>query len=381
MQLKYYLFLSLSLCIGCLKAQVVTSPQISILTISPGKDLYSVFGHTAIRVRDNNSSRDLVFDFGTFDFDTPGFYLKFIRGKLDYALSVRPFDHFKQPYLITGQSVYEQVLDLTPTQAQYINNKLIENYRPENRFYPYDFFFDNCATRITDLLENTFDHQLSLDSTLFQSQSFRELLKPYLQNQPWTQLGINLILGLKADQEATIYQQTFLPDNLRLFLDAASISEGRPLVKQEQFIMPLKKEKFSPSTSPIWFFFGLLLIIILAIPFEISGKIALKVIDFLLFAFTGLAGCLFLFMWLGTDHLATHRNLDLMWAWPTHLIFAFGFLGNTKLNSWRKIYLSLFIISIVVFQFWPVSWSIRIFCIILGLRVVFHLIRSNSNTD
>ena len=144
--------------------------------------------------------------------------------------------------------------------------------------------------------------------------------------------------------------------------------------------MPLKKEKFSPRIYPIWFFFGLLLIIILAIPFEISGKIALKITEFLLFAFAGLAGCLFLFMWLGTDHLATHRNLDLMWAWPTHLIFAFGFLGNTKLNSLQKIYLSLFIISIVVFQFWPVSWSIRIFCIILGLRVGFHLIRSNPNT-
>jgi hypothetical protein len=133
------------------KQQLSDQAVISLITADPGEELYSLFGHSAIRVKDTVNNQDLVFNYGTFNFNTPNFYMKFTRGKLLYMLSIQQFDRFKRSYEYEKRDLKEQILNLTQDQKQAIFQFLLWNYQPENRYYKYDFFFDNCATRIRDV--------------------------------------------------------------------------------------------------------------------------------------------------------------------------------------------------------------------------------------
>ena len=134
--------------------------QISLLTCDPGDQLYSAFGHSAIRVLERTTGEDLVFNYGTFDFNTPYFYVKFTQRTLDYMLSVSTYERFLAEYNYYQRDVREQVLDLSPEQIERLVEFLQINYRPQNRFYRYDFFYDNCATRIRDVMDRVLGKQL-----------------------------------------------------------------------------------------------------------------------------------------------------------------------------------------------------------------------------
>ena len=358
-------------------------PQVSILTISPGKDLYSIFGHSAIRIQNGPDGQDLVFDFGTFDFNTPGFYLKFIRGQLDYALSVRLFSDFQKPYLETGQSVFEQVLDLDPKQALQFNHLLRQNLLPENRFYPYDFFFDNCATRITDLLRAALDQNLRVRRDRENvTASFRELVSPYLKDRPWIHLGIDLILGPRANEKADLYQRTFLPDHLNLFLSSSLIVD-RPLVKKSHLLITgFTQNKSTKTVPPTWVFFFLFVLSFIFSFWEFKGWITLKVWDISLFLIAGLIGSVLLFMWIFTDHQATHANTNLGWAWPTHLLFAASSLKPDQFQLSRKIYclsFTFFLILVFFSGIIPLQYPLSIFLLMgtLWFRSLFTIFKEN----
>src|SRR5690606_31625041 len=126
--------------------------RISLLTCTPGSELYSVFGHSALRVVDSNAVTDIVYNYGTFDFNDPNFYSKFVRGKLNYYLSTEYFRDFVYGYRLEGRGITEQVLLLTAEEKLALKKFLRENLKPENRHYAYDFFLDNCTTRLRDLI-------------------------------------------------------------------------------------------------------------------------------------------------------------------------------------------------------------------------------------
>lgn len=300
--------------------------QISLLTCSPGEELYSTFGHTAVRVKDSTTGMDIVFNYGTFEF-SPDFYAKFIQGKLLYYLSVDEFPNFMYQYQMESRSVVEQPLQLSCSEERQLFSALRWNAEEQNRYYLYDFLYDNCTTRARDIIAKNTSTPVVFPNILPREvPTFRDLIHTYLDlgGQYWSKLGIDMLLGAKLDRQVTNQQSMFLPDYLKRGLDGSRVQQ-RPLVTTTLPVLtmpsPLNKGSlFRPAVI-----FSLLLV--MAVGLQLARKRwsarALKVLDTALFLFLGLAGMLLLFMWFGTDHRVTQNNYNLLWALPTHLAVAF----------------------------------------------------------
>lgn len=347
------------------------SVRISLLTCSPGEELYSTFGHTAVRVADYRTGTDLVYNYGTFEF-SPDFYVQFIQGKLRYYLSVEPFADFLYSYQWESRSVVEQVFQLSCTDRQALLQALQVNAQEENKYYLYDFLFDNCTTRPKELLQNTVRDSIRWQNILpGERLTFRNQIHSYLDSggQYWSKLGIDLLLGAKLDRQVTNHEAMFLPDYLLKGLDHASIN-GRPLVTPPQPVLqmpsPLNKGSlFRPSVV-----FSLLLVIVLVLYFIKKGwaKGILNILDFGLFFLAGLAGFILIYMWTGTDHVVTQNNYNILWALPTHLVAAFMLRSNKKwVTFYFKAAFVLHLLFLLGWAFWPQQLNVGLIPIILLL--------------
>ena len=309
------------------EAQKTCGLRISILTCSPGDELYMTFGHSAIRVTDSFQRVDNVFNYGTFNFDDPGFYSKFIRGKLDYMLSVSTFSDFIYEYQVEKRSVAEQELNLGCSEKQRLYAALIQNYQGPSRFYKYDFLLDNCTTRERDLLKK-YAVDFHVKSAITPpGTSFRDLIHAYLDKggQPWSKLGIDILLGSPVDRQTTNDGAMFLPD---FFMKAVDSSKGETgdLVLHKQSL--LNGNSYNPSTLekyiPLMLFsIVALFIFLMSIHTARWAVVTTRVLDSLLFYLTGIIGMVILFMWVATDHSMCRNNLNILWALPTHFIAAF----------------------------------------------------------
>ncbi|WP_439880804.1 Lnb N-terminal periplasmic domain-containing protein [Pontibacter sp. MBLB2868] len=359
--------------------QLSPAAKISLITCSSGNDLYAVFGHSAVRVQDPASGMDIIFNYGTFDFNEPNFYLKFARGKLNYKLSVAYFSDFLYSYTMDNRSVYEQVLNLTPEQRQKYWNFLTNNYLPENRFYLYDFFFDNCATRIRDGLEATFpNNQIKFNISQFDKDyTFRNLIDLYLPPQPWGDFGIDLALGAKIDREATPYEYMFLPDYLsKGFANATIEQNGQsvPLTNLPQavYLQDTSRLPETPLFTPFLLCWVLLVLVLAFTAYDFMNRRRSRGLDFTLFLVTGFLGLMFLLLWFATDHQATANNYNLMWGIPTHLIAAF-YIGRREMPKWMGTYLLITAIIaallVVAWPWWPQEFNMAFLPIVLSLGV------------
>jgi hypothetical protein len=332
--------------------------QISILTCSPGHELYSTFGHSAVRIVDENNNFDWVFNYGTFNFNTPNFYGKFIKGRLDYQLTIEEFKNFKYFYNKDKRDVYEQVLDLSLTEKQQIFDFLMWNAKEENKYYLYDFFWDNCATRIRDIFID-----LYADTLVFPERnwniSFRDMIDYYLDDTPWTHFGINLVLGLPADSIVDNYYVQFLPDYMDTVFQSTIIQKDTSysIVKERnQIISAQVKDEIGLKRyfSPTYVFWGLFLIIGLVTFFEFKNKKRFYGIDaFLLFLF-GFIGIFIAFLWFGTEHRGANYNLNIIWALPIHFIAAIILLFNKKSNFINKYLFVTGIYTLIFLPFWNI---------------------------
>lgn len=300
--------------------------RITLLTCAPGAELYSTFGHTAIRVQDNTTGADEVYNYGTFEFDDD-FYSKFVKGKLLYSLAVQSFPDFLYQYQMESRSVIEQELSFTCVQKEALLAALQTNALPQNRSYRYDFLFDNCTTRARDMADSGSSARLVFKNLLPENPlTFRDHIDVYLNkaNQDWSQLGIDLLLGAKMDREANNREAMFLPDNLMIAFDSA-VADTKPLVSAKQTILDMPSlASESLLITPI-IAFTILLVIFCGLTFTHnpwSDKI-LSALDFILFFILGLIGVLLVFMWAGTDHALCANNYNLLWALPTNLVAAF----------------------------------------------------------
>lgn len=331
--------------------------EISLLTMSAGADLYSKFGHSAIRIVDPKLRIDQVYNYGIFDFDEPNFYVKFVRGKLKYKLGVQPYRQVIQAYRYYKRNLVEQKFNLNPAQKQQVFDFLTTNYRPENRYYLYDFFYDNCATRIRDVIDSVLVDKISYEiDSLEKNKTFRQLLDEYIGDLLWTDFGMDLILGLPADDIANYQHQMFLPDYLQLGFEFARVqdSTARNLLQAEKMpvVQVYQPKVESPFwTSPVTIFWGLLGLTFLLIV-VLKRHWINKWLHFLIFMATGLAGCLMLFMWLGTDHHATTHNLNLLWANPLHLLTAFDVFRTKIPSRSRRFFFITGIINVLILLFW-----------------------------
>jgi len=341
--------------------------HVSLLTFDPGTEAYTVWGHTAIRIRDEARGMDVVFNYGTFDFDEPYFLLKFLRGKLNYSLSFAPLDKVLYYYKHYKRGIHEQVLNLSPEEKNRLYNLLLENYKPENRYYKYDFFFDNCSTRPLNILEKSIDGKLILGQSK-DRYTFRELLDNQIKDYKWLDFGIDLIIGNKADKIPTDKQSAFLPLNLMHRISKAKIqiatpgilssrnaptnATTKPLVIKEKTILKFKnKAKATPwFISPIWIFTYLFLLEIVIFYFSYrKGQILYKRYDFLWFFIAALGGLIIVFLWFFTDHQATKNNWNLLWLNPLYILL---FFRKTRKAAAYILNILLFI-TLVAYSFIP----------------------------
>ncbi len=318
--------------------------DVSILTIGPGANLYDKFGHSAFRVHDRSTQIDYVFNYGTYDFNTPNFYTKFARGKLLYSLSVETYDNFYARYVQQNRWVKEQVLNLTPDQEIAMFEYLKNNSLPENRKYKYDFFYDNCATKIRDVLVDVMDENIQYkDSLPFEAKTFRELIQQNVHYNSWGSLGMDVGIGAVTDVTATAWEHQFLPDYVYEAAKIATVTkEGQEsaLVKTENFLFENSpEEEQHPFLGSPLFVFGIIGLVILLITYrDYRNQTRSRFLDSLIFLITGFVGVVLLLLWLATDHTATANNYNMLWAFPFSVIFTFA-IGRKSPKRWLRKYI------------------------------------------
>ncbi len=352
MRLKKYLFLLL-LAHGLLcfsqRPTLSSLAKVSILTVGTADELHSKFGHTAIRLQDPSINLDIVYNYGLFDFDDPSFYVKFTRGKLDYRLGRQKFKDFLFNYQLENRWVKEQVLRLNEEQRTKLFAFLENNYRPENRYYKYDFLFDNCSTRIPAALQSVLGDDWKLDyDHLKAAYTFRELIHQNLEVNSWSNFGIDLALGSVIDRKATPWEHLFLP--LYLFKQLPhSVIDGEALVTSHSRLLaerPVEKSENFFLSPLFWLSFCLLAVLYMTYR-DTKRQARSRWLDFSLFLVSGLAGMLILFLWFATDHLATKMNFNALWAFAPNLLVAFVILKR-QLPAWVKTYLWIVILLLLL---------------------------------
>jgi len=355
----FFLVFILSIGINKLNAQVLSAQaEISIITCAPGKDLYSTFGHSAIRIKDPAVRMDNVYNYGTFNFETPNFYIKFMRGQLDYMLSVAPYRYFVISYMNENRWIKEQVLDLNRTQKNEVYSYLQNNALPENMYYRYDFFMDNCATRVKDVIKDVLKDDLILPETITnKNETYRDLLYKYIKDKRWVRFGINLALGHPTDKVVNTEESTFLPDYLETAFDKAVIKvngESKSIVKEKHFLFEAKNKSIRESEisifSPIVLFSVILFIFLGLTILEFRNKKYYLIADKTLFFILGLVGFVILVLWFGTEHAAVVNNQNVIWTMPLFLIAAFRLKKiNKSCLKWFFLIMSgIILISLII---------------------------------
>ena len=341
------------------KAELGPGARFSVITCGPGTDLYATFGHSAFRLTDPGKGMDWVYNYGTFDFNTPNFYTKFAKGQLPYALSKQRFENFLYTYQLENRWVREQLLDLSKAETESLYAFLEENHKPENRYYRYDFLFENCATKIPEILANvlgpglvyTYDH-------IGDPLSFRELIQKNLRWNSWSSFGIDLALGAVIDRQAEGSEYAFLPEYVESQIQHASLGKS-PLTPRGRVILDLPPPKaLSYFTATPLFWMLLLLGLTLAITWiDFRNDTRSRVLDFFLLFLTGVRGLIIAFLWFFTDHNATVWNANLLWAFPLNLALAFIMLFPLlKAGQLRMLFRILLGLLLLV----PVIWILKI---------------------
>ncbi|MBQ2193304.1 MAG: DUF4105 domain-containing protein [Prevotella sp.] len=316
------------------------SVEVSLLTCQPHEEIYSLYGHTALRYHDLKRNEDWAFNYGIFNFHAPHFVLRFVFGLTDYELGVIPTDIFKQEYRRFGSQVTEQVLNLTNEEKHAIHKALYENYRPENRVYRYNYFYDNCTTRARDMVERNINGQVRYQDNPDYEPTYREMVRECTMAHPWATWGNDFLLGIKADLKTDQRQQEFLPNNLLHDFARAQIirTDGRyvPLVKETRQIVPsgvqIVEQDFplTPTECAII----LLIISLLVFAYEWKKRRTLKWWDILLMTMQGLMG-LVLFVMIFSQHPTTSINLQILLFNPLPLFYIYNMYRRKKTHYWN----------------------------------------------
>jgi hypothetical protein len=339
--------------------------QISILTCAPGEDVYTAWGHTAIRIIDSAKQTDVVYNFGTFDFNTPNFLVEFVKGNLNYFLSADNFQNFILEYQYYGRSIKEQVLILTDTEKINWQNALLKNLEGNNRYYLYNFITDNCTTRVKDGFYQFASMQVP-PSTI-KSYRTHVVEAPYQQGIPWIGLGIDVLLGAVSDKAPSAIQAGFLPD---LLFDQLAAQPGHIASTQNY---DFTKTTPTKPTDPIYYIIGLILVYLFVGKWNARWTVmTAKFLDIILLFIFGLGGLLLVYMSLFSKHTACHYNFNIDWIHPLYwiaLVFYFakpiwaGYLG-------RVFFIAT--IGLIAVSYWlPQSFSSSVY-LLMGLSLLLN---------
>ena len=347
--------------------QLSNKATVSVITCGPYNELYSTFGHSAFRVNDPKLGIDWVYNYGTFDFDAPNFYLNFAKGKLTYQLSKTDFNRFIYVYNYQKRWAKSQILNLTQEETQALFNFLENNAKPENKDYQYDFFYNNCATKIEDVIKEVLQNKVAFSNNHINThKSQRDLIEDYTKNQKWGKFGIDLALGSVIDGTATPDEYKFLPDYIYQAFENATITrDGQkvPLVIKNVELLKHSVNNSSTNFPPLLITLLIALFVIYITRKDDKKGKRRKWLDFTIYFITGLTGIIILLLWFATDHTATYKNFNFLWAFAPNLVVAFYLLKN-KIPKWILAYNILLILLIVavlilwIFKIQVFNWAI-----------------------
>ena len=352
------------------------SVEVSLLTCSPHEEIYSLYGHTALRWHDLSKGDDIAFNWGVFDFRKPFFVGRFVFGLTDYELGAYPYPLFRQEYMAYGSSITEQVIDLKPEEKMKLKEALVNNLQPENKVYRYNYFYDNCSLRPRDLIERCINGKVTYAPREDYQPTYREMVHDCVRNHPWAAFGNDMLLGIRADLKTDLRQQEFLPSNLMYDFDRATIYSGgeyRPLVKERRIALQagvqVIEEDFPLTPSQCaWILFILSAGIALI---EWKRKKRFKYWDALLMLVQGLAGCV-LFVMIFSQHPTTSLNLQLLLLNPLPLFFIPAVLRRRKSRWWTILPVMMVLFAIgSLFQHY--AEGMMIVALSLLIRVIINI--------
>ena len=370
-----------------LKAQQVTisdSAVISLITCSPGQEVYSKFGHTAIRINDASKGFDCVFNYGIFSFETSNFYYKFIKGETDYQLGIYETSYFLPEYKQRNSIVWEQILNMTVPEKRSLIKLLFENYELQNRIYRYNFVFDNCASRPRDKILASLKGYVKFN-TSNDAKTFRQWIGTYVGTDTWLKFGIDVIFGLDADKTATQSQSMFLPEVLMNEFQTAEVvdvkGESRKLVLDKKNLVnkdvsKVEVEKSFFDFKPISVSLFLLIVGVIVTFWDVSRKRHLKAFDSAMQIITGLGGVVIFFLMFFSTHPLVKWNLNILWLNPLNILL--GILIWIKSTRLRRVlfFYQIFNIVLLVSTLFAFALSVQTFNVATFPIVVLLMMRS-----
>ena len=356
----------------------IESTEISVLTCDPGNEIYSLFGHSALRIKNPINGQDLVVNWGLFEFSESQFQFgyDFAKGRLKYYMGIQLMSNFITEYRRSKRGIREQVLNLSNQEKYKIIQLLEENYKPENRKYKYEFFYDNCSSRLRDIIKKVFGENINFyQSPKSNKFTFRETIHLYLESFPWLKLGIDLVLGKKIDKLVSNENLMFLPLNVEEIFDKSLVENNgsiKNLVKSKNTLIESfeNKNKLNNIGFYSWILLAITLLLIvfkLDKAFEVWSSLNLFII--------GLLGIVLVFMWIGTDHNATKMNFNLLWASPFHFILIFCLIKESWNNfTYWYLILSLILIFTTILFWFTLTQEFNSFVkpIILELVIIYY---------
>ncbi len=363
------------------------SIRISLLTCASGGEIYSLFGHTAIRYENYTRGIDAVFNYGMFNFNSPNFILRFSLGETDYQLGVSSYLHFVNEYQFLGRDVWQQTLNLTQSEKERLVQQLEENYRPENRVYRYNFFYDNCATRPRDQIERAIEGTLQYADNMTDINTgtgFRDLLHHYSEGHPWSRFGMDLCMGSEADRPISRRTMMFVPFNLQAYFRETQITDTtgnvRPLISSEEKIVATGMTEADFRTggiTPLQTALLLFIVVAAATIYGLRKQKTLWGIDLLLFFAAGVAGCILAFLALFSQHPAVSPNYLLFVFHPLHLLCLPWMLCRVKKRR-KSLYMTA---NLTVLIFFMLLWAVipQRFPLTIVPLALCLLVRSASN--
>lgn len=369
--------------------QLSPQAEISILTVGPGAHFNDCFGHSAFRINDPVAGIDLAYNYGMFDTSEPGFYTRFAMGTQDYYLVAYDFKRFLGGYQAQNRWIKEQVLNLTRDETQHVFEFLEENRKPENRAYRYDPYFNNCATKMRDLVVDALGDDITFDhSHLKEPMSLRALTDENSFNHPWWDFGIDIALGTVIDGPAEPEEYMYLPDYVFEAYEHATITRDGsqiPAVKSSKVLFESDFYEIHKESIMPWMVFSVVAVLVIMITYlDYVKNRRSRWLDFLLMLLTGLAGLMVILLWFATSHKITANNLNILWAFLPNLVVGFLLLKKTP-PAWVRSYVRFLVILLLCMIFiWILKvqvYSVALLPIMAFLAVRYVFLWRRGLTD
>ncbi len=375
-----FLVVALSLATQAMKAQD-DSVRVKLVTFYPGSEVFSVYGHSELRVTwDGN---DWYFNYGVFDFNEPNFVYRFVKGEAEYLCAAIPPQYARAG--MEGRRMIEQELNLTPQQARQVRDFLVNNAQPGNNKYVYQYLGDNCSTRPRDIIEMAVGQTLRYP-VMTDTVTYRDMMTRYTRNYPWEQAGIDLILGSDLDKPLDMRQQMFIPMVLMDAMQGATVErDGQrvPLVKSRDVVVDASEQGTVLPPTP-WYLHPLtaaivLLTIVVAITIaDLRRHRVTRWLDFGIATVYSMAGCIVFFLMFVSVREATWPNYNALWVNPFYLLqLALMWSGRTRkaLKLYHAVNGTVVLLTILAWPLLPqvMNAAFMPLMIIPVLRAAAHL--------